>query len=269
MTSNWNKLLVLLTAVIAISNGFYSCYARKQFIIMDGTLAETRRSGQQSTEQVWRAIDNLNWAARSMDLSQKQAQKGIDQAIAKLNIQAKAAGNTAVATGRLATDSDQALRESSDAAILDQRPWIGVRGPLVGQVTLEPNKTFNVEILFFNTGKTAAFHATLCKNMQVFPVNLGGPPPSNVPGMQCSNAGAIAPQFPFPLNGDDTPTGYIHNQYDEIMNGTKFLYLWGNMTYHQVHSKPGPYIPFETDFCFVYDRIIKNLTLCEAGNDMR
>src|SRR5260370_29846819 len=37
-TSNWNKLLVCLTATIAVSNLFYVHYARKQFETMGGQL---------------------------------------------------------------------------------------------------------------------------------------------------------------------------------------------------------------------------------------
>src|SRR5579864_5363634 len=44
-TSNWNKLLVLLTAVIAGSNSCYIHYARKQFEAMSSQLSEIHQSG--------------------------------------------------------------------------------------------------------------------------------------------------------------------------------------------------------------------------------
>jgi hypothetical protein len=54
------------------------CIYGGQLTVMRGTLAEMKRSGEQSTWQVWKAIDNLNWAARSMDLSQKEVQNGLE-----------------------------------------------------------------------------------------------------------------------------------------------------------------------------------------------
>jgi len=142
MTNNWNKLLVLLTAVIAISNGCYSCYARKQFIIMDGTLKEMKRSGQQSTEQVWRAIDNINWMARSMDLSQKGAQIAMQH-------------------------SDQTAQQSLDASIAeaheDRRPWVGIKGVPCDDCKWGDKSAVihGFYVVLENTGKSPALSTTI------------------------------------------------------------------------------------------------------------
>src|SRR6266481_1235150 len=50
MTSNWNKLMVAFTATIAISNGCYSCYARKQFVTMEGQLAQMKGASGQTDQ---------------------------------------------------------------------------------------------------------------------------------------------------------------------------------------------------------------------------
>jgi hypothetical protein len=56
-------LVVIGVGALGIYNG--------QLSVMRGTLTEMQRSGGDSTQQVWRAIDNLNWMARTADQSSK------------------------------------------------------------------------------------------------------------------------------------------------------------------------------------------------------
>jgi hypothetical protein len=67
MTSGWNKLMVFLTLVIAISNIFYTHYSKKQFRIMNNQLGEMKRAPN-NAEKAFRtekgaqiAVDNIRW----------------------------------------------------------------------------------------------------------------------------------------------------------------------------------------------------------------
>ncbi|MGA9671793.1 MAG: hypothetical protein WBQ94_21455, partial [Terracidiphilus sp.] len=56
-----------------------------QLVAMQEQLAEMKRGGEQSTEQMWSAIGNINWEARSMDWSQKSTKQAMgDQTKAQL-----------------------------------------------------------------------------------------------------------------------------------------------------------------------------------------
>jgi glucose/arabinose dehydrogenase len=66
---------IVCTAIIAIATVFYTFVAGFQLIVMRGTLSEMKRSGEESTQQMWSAINNINWLARSADWSQKTTEK--------------------------------------------------------------------------------------------------------------------------------------------------------------------------------------------------
>jgi hypothetical protein len=130
---------IVCTIVIAVATVAYALIARRQLTAMNGQLREmhesveeAKRSGQQSTDQIWKAIGNINWMARSMDWSQKVAQQGIEL------------------SGR---QSKQALDASIASSRLDQRAWVGSM-----QVTGIPEvgKTYDINVVFGNTGKTPA-----------------------------------------------------------------------------------------------------------------
>jgi hypothetical protein len=65
---------IVCTTIIAIATVAYTFVAGFQLIVMRGTLSEMKTSGEQSTQQMWSAISNLNWIARSVDWSQKTTQ---------------------------------------------------------------------------------------------------------------------------------------------------------------------------------------------------
>jgi hypothetical protein len=51
-TAAWNKIMVLLTAVIAVSTTTYACYERKQLGVMAGQLRELEVSGKQTDQLI-------------------------------------------------------------------------------------------------------------------------------------------------------------------------------------------------------------------------
>jgi hypothetical protein len=89
--------------VLAVVGIIAACIYGRQLSVMRGTLAEMKRSGEQSTEQVWSAILNLNWMARSADWSQKEVQRGIE------------------ASGKQSRDQ---LSFAQTQLAISERPWI-------------------------------------------------------------------------------------------------------------------------------------------------
>lgn len=63
----WAKAAVGVAVIAAL-------FACLQWFVMTKTLNEMKTSGDVTARQTWKAIDNLNWVARSMDESAKQTQ---------------------------------------------------------------------------------------------------------------------------------------------------------------------------------------------------
>src|SRR5882672_2873622 len=86
---DWPLSRIGLALVVAI---IYGC----QLWVMRGTLDEMKRSGKSATDQMWHAIGNINWLARTTDESLKQA--------------------------------GHAIEESRKQSIADRRPYVTIRG---------------------------------------------------------------------------------------------------------------------------------------------
>lgn len=94
-TSNWNKLLVLLTVVIAVSNAVYTYYARKQFGVMHDQLSQMQSSGAQTDQLI--------------SLYRQQVTES-EQQVSRLDASVKEAHALAVAAQ---TGNNNAIRKSS------------------------------------------------------------------------------------------------------------------------------------------------------------
>ncbi|HTS47645.1 MAG TPA: hypothetical protein VMH05_06860 [Bryobacteraceae bacterium] len=116
-------LLEILTAVfdgllVAIGVGAL-CIYNGQLAVMRGTLEEVKRSGQESTQQVWRAIENINWLAREMNYAR-------DQAVASAAANERNA-KTALAASISAADRQwSTMRDQLEASERNSLPWIGL-----------------------------------------------------------------------------------------------------------------------------------------------
>lgn len=114
------------------------CIYSGQLKVMRGTLTEMQRSGAQSTDQVWQAIGNLNWMARSSDWAQKQSQ---------------------LATERSDRLAKLALDTSIQSSRADQRAWLGIYNDktLISQSTKNDLPGIRqVNLWVHNSGKTPA-----------------------------------------------------------------------------------------------------------------
>jgi hypothetical protein len=149
-TSNWNKLMVLLTTVVAASTAVYTFYARKQFMAMNGQLAEMRSTSGQ-TEQLIRLyqqqLSELHKQASDTHELALQAKNQADMT----RLVADRAFAQAEATHKLADEAER----SGDIAIgsneANVRAWLTVN---VGE------KTGTFAISMHNTGKSPALNVT-------------------------------------------------------------------------------------------------------------
>ncbi len=125
---------IVCTAIIMVATIAYVIIAGFQLSAMQGTLAEMKRSGEQSTAQMWSAISNINWMARSMDWSQKTTQKGIQA-------------------------SDRQSRDALQAAInqfrSEQRAWVGV-SPVNLTHPIQDSPIRGISFYTENSGRTPA-----------------------------------------------------------------------------------------------------------------
>jgi hypothetical protein len=126
-TPRWKKVLefsaIALAFIVAVIYG-------GQLWVMKQQLTEMKRSGESATDQMWSAIRNMNWMARSMDNSVQQSSKALEASIA--------------------------------ASYLDERAWVSIKS-----VTLSTpyflNRDGQITITLANSGKTPALEVGIAK----------------------------------------------------------------------------------------------------------
>ncbi len=123
-TAGWNKIMVLLTAVIAVSTGFYARYERRQLGVMAGQLKQMEGSSRQTDQLIY--------------LYQQQVEK-LGEQINKLDLSIGATNRVAVAG-----------ETSNKHALESERPWMG-SNLQVTDFELEKKPAYLVT--FENTGK--------------------------------------------------------------------------------------------------------------------
>jgi hypothetical protein len=141
--------ITLATIAYAIIAGRQLISINKQIAIMQGTLDEAKRGGEQSTRQMWSAIDNINWMARSMDWNQKSTKQAMDDEVAKLNLQATELSESVQQASRLAAATERA---NANVVVAD-RPWIGGH---IEVTNFDVGKIPTIAAVFTNSGKRPA-----------------------------------------------------------------------------------------------------------------
>lgn len=217
----------------------YGC----QLSVMRGTLAEVRRSGEQSTEQTWSAIGNINWMARSMDSSQKTNQQGIE------------------ASGR---QSEQALQTAIDNFHQEQRAWVSPAG-ISGVPTV--NQPFIVQTTANNAGKTYAKHFVMYVAVQAAPagtkLHL-----ETAKGTVYNSLSLLPPNGTYTAKNTVTGEGSVpfvpnptQEDIDSIKAGTTEIVVFGRMDYLDVFKRPHWAI-----FCYRLARDLSWIS-CNEHND--
>lgn len=124
---------------------------RAQLNAMQGQLDEMRRSGAAATDQTWQAIGNINWMARSMDMSQKVAQRSIESG---------------------ERQSKTALNASIENMHQEQRAWVGIADvkPLGYTPDVAAHSaSMTVAFTLRNYGRSAAEHVRFLAELESDP----------------------------------------------------------------------------------------------------
>ncbi len=139
---------IVCTAIIALATGIYAVIAGFQLWTMRDTLTQMKTAGDQSSLQIWKAIDNMNWLARSADLSQKSTEQSVD-------------------------DNRKSVAE-------DRRPWVGFVGSSCGECKseirdnsqgLKLGQFFRMKQLtglIVNSGRTPAFKMEVFSSIPMY-----------------------------------------------------------------------------------------------------
>jgi hypothetical protein len=261
----WWKTAIELAAVLTAI--WYAMVATRQLGVMKDQLTEMQRSGEQSTEQVWKAIGNLNWMARSADWSQKETQQAIESS---------------------ERQSRKALQASIDASQLDQRAWVGVLNT-PDTAELVPDGRGNyifptfVKFLFANTGKTPARKVSINWTTTYRPIRSpvptydqavkenqeletgGNPIPGFTHGLISPGNGGevIPPSSPVPFTSTLT-AARTYPIIDTKTHQQNVMYVLGELTYFDVFDKRR-----RTLVCVEYPGLgIVKVTFCQTGNWM-
>jgi hypothetical protein len=248
------EIISLGVQVILAGIGIWAlCIYGGQLKVMRGTLEEMQRSGDQSTDQVWKAIGNLNWMARSADWSQKQAQ------VASEN------------SNRLA---NRALDTSIESFRADQRAWFGISDFEVVQYDPEnPKKPFRIKIFFRNSGKTPAKQIHLLAVFNVFKAKPDGPVDGPTDADWDTFLGffnksreryVTAPNATRGFIATDSNNNIVTLAYPSIKDHSAFAYYYGQATYVDFTQRT-----HMTRFCILLaEPETKQLAHCGKGNYM-
>ena len=259
--SGAEKWMVGLTGAIAFFGLCTVGVGILQWHVMSGTLTEMQQSGGTSTDQLWQAIGNMNWMARTADGSLREAHEEFIAALKDANDRDEV---TRKSTKALVGDSITAQKERDNRAIFElkntthteSRPHVDVRQFTLFRPVLLPAPhpiTFNA--VPYNSGRSTAetvttvgFHcATGPTAEQLF---FG--PEIKMPDRDTTAAGvsisAISTGNATQIDCDGTPTSRAIQIGIEIMLYGRFYYTDFGKDWH--HS----------DFCVAgsADQILAN-----------
>lgn len=214
----------------------YGC----QLHVMQGQLTEMKRSGEQSTQQMWSAIGNINWEARSMDWSQKVSQRGVDGSV--------------------------------DALEQEQRAWVG---PVQASPPpyVEGGKAVYIKagepplfwFMISNSGRSPARNFTGIIETHIYRANEKFVPVYRNGGNNGGNIGTVGVLFPgVPMQIDSLKTtgGMDAAHVALLAKEETIYYIYGKIQYSDVFGKP-----HKTEFCSYVRKDLASLVMCPTYND--
>lgn len=207
-TALHNKALVLTSVLVAFGTLFYAGAAAFQLWMMNQT-------SQHTDEQIGRIIGNVNWMARSGDLSQQQSRKSLQASINQFQ--------------------------------LDQRAWVSVRAD---SASPEIGKTMEIGLIIQNTGKTYARSVLVCKRIietrkeepspTVAPPMPALPPCDDTKRFQLLSPGLVVVDSAFAGSTGDAglAVGMSQATLDRFNMGKNIPWVYGKITYEDVFKRP-------------------------------
>ncbi|MGA9354959.1 MAG: hypothetical protein WBV46_14810, partial [Terriglobales bacterium] len=242
-------LSLIFDFLLLIATSVYTLFASKQWQtmrdqvgIMQGTLEEQRRSGRESTNQIWQAIGNLNWSARSSDLEQKATESGIKGS---------------------QRQSKLALDASIDASRLDERPWV-IGSSFTLSKELDSADIPITKITVANVGKTPALDMVPTSEPYIWNESISPLGPLEEPKTKSTSLGVLAPGqtgVSFSTNPWLAPE-YLFPAYKD--GGSRY-YVRAKVTYTDVNR-----LEHWTTICayHIMGHPLTEFTYCSSGNDV-
>lgn len=211
-TLNWARTAVIMSAIAAL----FVCL---QWIVMRQTLGEMQRSGNIATHQLWQAIGNMNWMARVADGSLHQAQDEMEFT---------------------KWQSAASLKATIEQNRLDQRAWLGVKDTTLR--SFKVGTPIEVQVSIMNSGKTPAFRILEGVRGGSFSSVKWSPKLGENIVLSEEAKISLHPAPAIPPNGldfinMDNNSVLTQPQYDDVMSGSRFVYVVGRVEYIDVFRK--------------------------------
>lgn len=237
------EIVTIATNVILAVVGIFALRAYYgQLSVMQGQLDQMQRSGEQSTEQGWSAILNINWLARSMDWSQKVSKKAMESS---------------------EQQSQKALQASIDQFRRDQRAWVGVTDVSIKDPVLAGHKFVWIGYVA-NSGKTPSLET---KILAYYKTGFGKTPPEFTypPLDEPQGVMVIQPGSKFSLNGHERADDPVltEEQVQALKDGVTRMYIYGTIEYRDVSTSN----VHTTHWCVWMGSDLANTHPCDTYND--
>ena len=113
--SDFERSTIWLTRVALVIASVAAIFNCLQWIAMRETLDEIKTSGNTSANQLWQAIGNMNWMARTADGSLHEASRSLDESIEASKRQ------TVLTAEQIST-----MKNQLNQMVTDKRPWLEV-----------------------------------------------------------------------------------------------------------------------------------------------
>ena len=166
-TLRWAKLAVILSGTAAL----FVCL---QWCTMKDTLSEMKTSGATATDQIWRAIGNMNWMARTADGSLRQTQLSVEQLSKQagdthdLANQTKIIANQATVQAQAAKVGSEAARSAAQTAI--DTLHISERAYLILGIPVDDFEHNRINVPIINSGRVPSGLATIVVHEATFTI---------------------------------------------------------------------------------------------------
>lgn len=212
----FEKLSLIINGVLALIGIGALIVYNGQLNVMRGQLEEMRRSGLSATDQMWQAIGNINWLARSMEGSMRQSRESLSATLKQ---------------GKVALDTSIAIAHS------EQRAWIVTRTPS-SPASFAAKGPITFPVSFVNIGKTPA--ANVEESVRVQLIQSGKEPSfSYEPGTSMSfRSGDLVPNdeisHEIPARANRDPIILTLDEVSRLLDGSEYAAFYGDVTYEDI-----------------------------------
>jgi hypothetical protein len=248
--------------VIAFIGGIQAYIYSQQKKIMESSGGQTDKLISAANTQA-DAATKISKAADKFSQSADDMKTQMTTAVGDFE---KAASDSAKTSQKLVANAEAASKFTQQSFLHDQRAWIGMAE--FHAVQFEENKPIQVDLDFFNSGKTPALKMHEIVKYKLWPIPLDGPFTEDVSSIEqvlpSSPINASPPQGRFISHLRDNESEELKRQYPSIKNKSLFLHIYGEIEYQDIGGER-----HTTQFCiFLNDPDTKELFYCKSFNEM-